>query len=66
MKIRSPKTERLKKCPAYIGPKLWNRLPENIHHITTKPLFKGQIEALIKQRASVDVHGPQGLELLYS
>ena len=51
MKLRRPKTERFKKCLAYVGPKQWNGLPEKFHFITTKPPYKSQVALLVKQRA---------------
>ena len=59
MKIRRSKTERFKKCLAYVGPKQWNSLPENLHFITTKPAYKCQVELLVNQRALAEGLGQQ-------
>ena len=51
---RRPKTERYKKSLAYLGPKIWNNLPENMHHIATKAEFKKLSKIHVERRVALN------------
>ena len=44
-KIRKPRTEKYKKSASYIGPKVWNLLPDHIQQTDVKTEFKCKINA---------------------
>ena len=44
VKIRKPSTEKFKKSLAYVGPKKWNDLPEELHHIRSRHSFNSKIQ----------------------
>ena len=48
LKICRPKTEKFKNSLAYRGPKKWNSLPEQYHHVTTRQQFNCKIKHLYK------------------
>ena len=51
LKIRKPRTERFKKCLSYVGPKKWNALPNDLHHLNEKAQYKKLVSNLVQQRA---------------
>ena len=58
LKIRKPVTEKFKKSTAYKGPKNWNELPEEFHHLDTRKQFSGKM----KLRLGMDSgKGPMGV-----
>ena len=38
-RVRKPKTEKYKRSLAYRGPKKWNDLPSDLHHLSTRAQF---------------------------
>ena len=58
LKVKRPKTECFKKCLAYLGPKVWNALPDHLHHITVKSVFKTQVRLMVEKRAATALETP--------
>ena len=52
LKCKRPRTEKFKKCPAYLGPKRWNALPEDFHNIVSKNIFKARVASMMEKRVS--------------
>ena len=51
-KIRKPVTEKFKKSLAYRGPKRWNDLPEELHHLNTRCQFNYRVKSHIEKKAA--------------
>ena len=58
LKVKRPKTECFKKCLAYLGPKVWNALPDHLHHITVKNVFKTQVRLMVEKRVATALETP--------
>ena len=50
-KIKRPRTEKFKKSLAYMGPKKWNKLPEDLQHTVSKVEFKARVHERINRRS---------------
>ena len=50
LKIGKPNTEKFKNSLAYRGPKKWNALPEQYHHLKSRNLFKNRVKGLVAQK----------------
>ena len=48
--VRSPKTEKFKRCVAYLGPKKWNLLPGTLQKADNKFVFRAKHLKLIEER----------------
>ena len=60
LRTKRPFTEKFKNSLAYRGPKKWNALPENCHHVQTKAAYKALVSKLVqdkstKAKANLDV-----------
>ena len=53
LKIKRPYTERFKKSFGYLGPKLWNALPERFHHAPCKLTYKNMIANWVSSKEEV-------------
>ena len=47
IKIRKPNTEKFKKSLAYRGPKRWNALPGDLHHVGSRQQFTARVTQLV-------------------
>ena len=48
--MRKPKTEKFKKCAAYLDPKKWNTLPAPIQSSENKVIWRTKLLELIAER----------------
>ena len=62
LKIKRPRTEKFKKSLAYLGPKKWNILPEELHHVQSKHAYKILVHNLVIKRSENAVSGKLGVE----
>ena len=51
LNLKRPRTEKFKKSLAYLGPKKWNALSEEYHHIQTKPSYKSLVDRWIVSKS---------------
>ena len=62
LKCKRPRTERFKKCLAYLGPKRWNALPGEYHNTDSKNAFNNLIAKLMEKKVSREVLSESVLE----
>ena len=51
LRTKCPRTEKLKKSLAYMGPKKWNDLPEYFHNAPSKTKFKSMVSDWVVHKA---------------
>ena len=52
LRVKRPYSEKFKRSLAYMGPKKWNQLSEELHHAKSKNLYKLLVGDMIKSKAA--------------